>query len=370
MPTVTPALDSSPLNVSLPPSVESASLPSIASVVDQVLPAVVSITTQQVQLDFFFRVVVPGAGSGVIIRPDGYIVTNDHVIQGAEEITVTLADGRTFLAEVVGRDPEGDLAVIKIDADGLPTLSFGLSEQLRVGDWVIAVGNALGLQGGSSVTIGIVSALGRTILTDQQRETYLFDTIQTDAAINPGNSGGPLVNLRGEVVGINTAIEGSAQGIGFAIASGIAEPTVADLIDQGHVVRPYLGVGTVTLTPSIARQLGADVTGGVVIDGTVAGTPASRAGLQRLDIITKLNGQAVIGEGAFRRILWQFQPGDTIIVEFVREGKTRTAEVTLAERPPTAAQGREHPLASNSRYPYTRLAPSVTSSPSSLTTSV
>ena len=339
LPTVTSVAKPSPVSQTATPLLGEAGLPDIASVVEKVLPAVVSVTTQQVQLEFLFQVLVPGAGSGAIIRPDGYIVTNYHVIDSAEDITVTLADGQTFLAEVVGRDPEGDLAVIKIEADGLPTLQFGRSETVRVGDWVIAVGNALGLRGGSSVTIGIVSALGRTILTDPQRSTYLFDTIQTDAAINPGNSGGPLVNLRGELVGINTAVEGSAQSIGFAISSGIAEPTVDELIRLGYVVRPYLGVGTVTLTPSIARQLGAPVTEGVVIDATVPGTPASRAGLERLDIITKLSGELVTGDGMFRRILWQFKPGDTIIVEFVRDGKTLTTEVSLVERPSTAYIG-------------------------------
>jgi serine protease Do len=339
LPTVTSVAKPSPVYQTATPFLGEAGLPDIASVVEKVLPAVVSVTTQQVQLEFLFQVLVPGAGSGAIIRPDGYIVTNYHVIDSAEDITVTLADGQTFLAEVVGRDPEGDLAVIKIEADGLPTLQFGRSETVRVGDWVIAVGNALGLRGGSSVTIGIVSALGRTILTDPQRSTYLFDTIQTDAAINPGNSGGPLVNLRGELVGINTAVEGSAQSIGFAISSGIAEPTVDELIRLGYVVRPYLGVGTVTLTPSIARQLGAPVTEGVVIDATVPGTPASRAGLERLDIITKLSGELVTGDGMFRRILWQFKPGDTIIVEFVRDGKTLTTEVSLVERPSTAYTG-------------------------------
>lgn len=339
LPTVTSVARPSPVSPTVTPLLGEAGLPDIASVVEKVLPAVVSVTTKQVQLEFLFQVLVPGAGSGAIIRPDGYIVTNYHVIESAEDITVTLADGQTFLAEVVGRDPEGDLAVIKIEANDLPTLQFGRSEMVRVGDWVIAVGNALGLRGGSSVTIGIVSALGRTILTDPQRSTYLFDTIQTDAAINPGNSGGPLVNLRGELVGINTAIEGSAQSIGFAIASGIAEPTVNELIRLGYVVRPYLGVGTVTLTPSIARQLGAPVTEGVVIDATVPGTPASRAGLERLDIITKLSGELVTGDGMFRRILWQFKPGDTITVEFVRDGKTLTTEVSLVERPSTAYIG-------------------------------
>lgn len=337
LPTATSGAVASLVNPKVTPLLAEAGLPDIASVVEKVLPAVVSITTQQVQLEFLFQVLVPGAGSGAVIRPDGYIVTNHHVIESAEDITVTLADGRTFLAEVVGRDPEGDLAVIKIEADDLPTLEFGRSETARVGDWVIAVGNALGLQGGSSVTIGIVSALGRTILTDPQRSTYLFDTIQTDAAINPGNSGGPLVNLRGELVGINTAIEGSAQSIGFAIASGIAEPTVEELIRLGHVVRPYLGVGTVSLTPSIARQLEAPVTKGVVVDVIVPGTPAGRAGLERLDIITKLSGEAVTGDGMFRRILWQFKPGDTIVVEFVRDGKMLTTDVSLVERPSTAS---------------------------------
>ena len=329
-------LSGSPAPAVLP---EDVGLPSIASVVKHVMPAVVSVNTQTVTMDLFFRMEVPGAGTGAIIRSDGYIVTNNHVLEGAREIIVNLPDGRVFPAEVVGRDPEGDLAVIKIDVQDLPTMPFGSSEELQVGDWVVALGNALGLKGGPTVTIGIVSALGRTILTDPQEGTYLYDTIQTDAAINQGNSGGPLVNLKGELVGINTAIQGDAQGIGFAIASRTVEPVVASLIETGRVVRPLIGIRTATLTPAIARQLRVGVSRGVVVAQVFPGTPASRAGLQDVDIIVKVNGQLVEDDAEFRRVLWQYQPGDTIMVEFVRGRETRTAEVTLDERPPSVALG-------------------------------
>ncbi len=335
LPTVTPL--PTPSAVPLSPSAVAQGLPSIASVVEKVMPAVVAVSTEEVQSQFFFQVIVPGAGTGVIIRPDGYIVTNNHVIEGAQQVTVTMADGRSFPATVVGRDPEGDLAVIKIDAHDLPTVPFGNSAALRVGDWVIALGNALALEGGSTVTLGIVSARGRTILTDSVRRIYLFDALQTDAAINPGNSGGPLVNLQGELVGISTAIESEAQGIGFAIPSAVVETAVASLISKGRVTRAYLGVETTEMTPAIARQLGVEFRPSIVVLRAVSGTPAGRAGLQQGDLLVKLGGEKVRSDAEFRRALWRYQPGDTVEVEFLRGGKPRTAPVTLGERPPSAA---------------------------------
>ncbi len=334
LPTVTPPAATT---VSLPPPSQLGQLPSIVEVVERVTPAVVAVYTEQVQSQFFFQGVVQGAGTGAIIRSDGYIVTNNHVIEGARQITVGLADGRTLPARLVGRDPEGDLAVIKVEAQGLPTLAFGASDALRRGDWVIAVGNAAGLQGGLSVTLGIVSAVGRTILTDAARQVYLFDVIQTDAAINEGNSGGPLVNLRGELVGINTAIQGNAQGIGFAIPSAVVEPTVAALISKGSVTRAYLGVETQALTPAIASQLGVNVQVGIWVRQVLAGTSAGRAGLKQGDILVKVGGLLVRSDAEFRRALWRFNPGDTVVIEFLRDGKLRTVNVTLGERPPSAA---------------------------------
>ncbi|MSQ40429.1 MAG: PDZ domain-containing protein [Dehalococcoidia bacterium] len=335
LPTVTPSPTSSA--VPLSPSALEQGLPSVASVVERVTPAVVAVSTEEVQSQFFFQVIVPGAGTGVIIRSDGYIVTNNHVIEGAQQVTVTMADGRSFTATVVGRDPEGDLAVIKIDAQDLPTISFGSSDGLRVGDWVIALGNALGLEGGSTVTLGIVSARGRTILTDPVRRIYLFDAIQTDAAINPGNSGGPLVNLQGELVGISTAIESNAQGIGFAIPSEVVKATVANLISSGRVTRAYLGVETEEMTPRIARQMGVEFQPGIVVLRAVSSTPAGRAGLQQGDILIKLGGERIKSDAEFRRALWRYQPRDTVEMEFLRDGNARTTAVTLGERPPTAA---------------------------------
>ena len=209
-------------------------LPSIADVVEVVKPSVASITTRSVVRGFFFQVPGEGDGSGIVVRPDGYIATNYHVIQGAQEIKVHLPSGETYDGRVVGIDPVTALAVIKIDAVGLPSATFAASDGLRVGDWVMTVGNALALKGGPTVTLGIVSALGRTIYA-QEREFY--DLIQTDAAINDGNSGGPLVNLDGEVVGINQAILRQAQGMGFAVSASVAAPINDPANAASHPVR-------------------------------------------------------------------------------------------------------------------------------------
>ena len=206
------------------------SLPDIMAVADQVTPAVVHIRTQAVSTSFRRSVNVEGTGTGVIIRSNGLILTNDHVIDGARSITVTLKDGRSFEASVVGRDASSDLAILRVNATGLPTLTFANQSDLRVGQWVIAIGNALDLPGGPTVTVGVISALGRSI--EEPNGVDLENVVQTDAAINPGNSGGPLLNLAGEIVGINTVVSAQAEGIGFAVSSEVAQRVVQRLVAQ------------------------------------------------------------------------------------------------------------------------------------------
>ena len=213
---------------------ESFSLPSITEVVEAVKPAVVSVMVGTVSYNIFLQPVpTEQAGSGVIIDDRGYIITNNHVVEGAESITVTLTDGRAFDATLTGTDPLTDLAVIKIEGDSLPTVEFSKSSEVEVGEWVVAIGNALALKGGPTVTVGVISALGRTI--EAESGWSLYDVIQTDAAINPGNSGGPLINLQGEVVGINTAKISAIDvaGVGFAVSADTASPVVDELINRG-----------------------------------------------------------------------------------------------------------------------------------------
>jgi S1-C subfamily serine protease len=231
----------------------------VRQVVQQVRPAVVQITNEQTQVDQFNQpyTIPAGVGSGVIYDNQGHILTNNHVVEGAQKLTVSLTDGRSFQAKVTGTDPQTDLAVIQISGDNLPTARIGDSGKLQVGDWVVAIGNALGLPGGPTVTVGVVSALGRSVQEpgDNARTPgpFLFDVIQTDAAINPGNSGGPLLNLNGEVIGINTLVAGGtgngvqAQGIGFALATATARPIADKLVQNGRVVHPYVGVGYVPM---------------------------------------------------------------------------------------------------------------------------
>ncbi len=290
----------------------------------------VSISVVATTIDIFLRTVPePGAGSGIIVDPNGYIVTNFHVIDGARDITVTLPDGRTYEAEVVGGDQLSDLAVIKIDEIGLPTASFGDSDDPRVGDWVIAMGNALNLKGGPTVTLGILSARGRTIDT---QFGPLYDLIQTDAAINEGNSGGPLVDLEGRVIGINSAILRRAQGIGFAISSNSAVPIIGSLIENGQVMRPRIGLNGQDLTPALVNQLGLKTLNGIVVSRVFAGGPADKAGLAIGDIVTKMDGVTTPDMGRFLTLLWTYDAGDVVEVEYIRDGRTLNAFVELVER--------------------------------------
>ena len=278
-------------------------------------------------------------GSGFIISPDGYLVTNNHVITGrtgdtvVDKITVTLSDRREFQARVVGRDPLSDMALLKIDATGLPFVGFGSSAGVRVGDWVVAIGNPFGL--GGTVTAGIVSALHRNIGASQY-ERY----IQTDASINQGNSGGPLFDLDGNVVGINTAIfspTGGNVGLGFSIPAELARPVIEQLRATGKVRRGYLGVNIQPLTADIAAGLGLPKDKGEIVASVEPNGPASRAGIRQGDVITKVNNQEVTADNTLSYIVANTPIGRAVPIELVREGQRRTINVTTAERPSEAA---------------------------------
>jgi S1-C subfamily serine protease len=298
--------------------------------VEKARPTVASIDVESVTRGIFFDFTDQGAGTGIVVRPDGYIVTNFHVVQDASRIRVALPDGKSYDAQVVGLDIVTDLAILKIDAQNLPTATFGDSDALKVGDWVLALGNALALKGGPTVTLGIVSARGRTVNTERGQ---LYDMIQTDAPINDGNSGGPLVNLNGEVIGISTAILRDAQGIGFAVSSKTARPIIDALIERGHVVRPLIGLTGTDLTPARASQLGVNVgIEGIIVTRAPADGPAYRAGIRVGDVVTSMNGTPTPDMARFLTLLWTYKAGDKVRLEAIRNNQPFTAEVELEER--------------------------------------
>jgi serine protease Do/serine protease DegQ len=278
-----------------------------------------------------------GLGSGVIVSSDGYILTNNHVVADADELTVELADGRKFPAKVVGADPKTDIAVVKIDASGLPAITFADSDKLRVGDVVFAVGNPLGV--GETVTMGIVSAKGRNnlgILDDDEGRTKGYeDFIQTDAAINMGNSGGALVDAKGRFVGINSAIVSPSRGnigIGFAVPVNMAASVMKSLIETGTVTRGFLGVMGDMVTPEIAEQvhLPKDANGLIVTD-TEADSPADKAGLKRGDVIVAVNGKPIHDQEELRLTISQMPPGTKVTLSTARDGKPMVLSATLAQ---------------------------------------
>lgn len=280
-----------------------------------------------------------GLGSGVVVRSDGYIVTNYHVIEGANEVEVHMADGTTYDGEVVGTDPSSDLAVVQVDADDLPAIPFATTEDINVGNWVMAVGSPFSSELGNSVTSGIISATGRTgfgrLSPGNGQFAPVQDFIQTDAAINPGNSGGALVDLHGQLVGINTAIisrTGSFAGIGFAIPVDIVQNAVQQIIEQGYVSRGFLGIRYQPISPALARAL--DITRSAVqVAGVEEGGPAAEAGLQQGDIIVALDGQTLQNPNQLATIVAGHQPGDEIEVTFIRDEERQTVTVELGERP-------------------------------------
>jgi serine protease Do len=323
---------------------------SFAPIVKKVAPSVVKVEVKipghEAQLglpdDPFFRqffggqrrIITPpehGVGSGVIVTKDGYILTNNHVVDGADEVKVTLNDGTELTAKVVGKDPKSDLAVIKIAAHDLPAIAFASSAQSEVGDVVLAIGNPFAI--GQSVTMGIISATGRaTMGLDYE------DFIQTDAAINPGNSGGALVDAEGRLIGVNTAIfsrSGGNQGIGFAIPTDLARGIMVGLIEHGRVTRGYLGVGLQDLTPALARQFDLKNEQGALVDEVAPDSPAAKAGLKSGDVIVKFNGHAVTDRRHLKLEVAETAPGERVPVEVLRDGSAKTLEVNVKELPGT-----------------------------------
>lgn len=322
---------------SLPTSVGSMTatgLPAIAAVAERARPATVFIAVRADSGRFIDpERQAQGVGSGFILDAQGHIVTNRHVIAGARQIKVVLADGRAFNARVVGDDSFSDLAVLQIDGTNLPTLPLGSSEALAIGDWVVAIGHALGLPGGPTVSAGVISAKGRAIRSGDSG-LPLFDLLQTDAAVNPGNSGGPLVNLQGQVIGINVAGSAQAQNIGFAIAIDSARPSIESLIAQGRVIRGYLGLSVAAVTPALAAANDLPVDRGAIVTAAVASTsPAGQAGIEELDIVIRFNDQPVTSDVDFLRAINRTQPGQRAVVEIVKPtGERRRLAITLAER--------------------------------------
>jgi serine protease Do len=272
-----------------------------------------------------------GLGSGVVMTQDGYILTNNHVVDGASTVTVTLADKREFKAKVVGTDPKSDIAVLKIDATSLPCITIADSSKVQVGDYALAVGDPFGV--GQTVTMGIVSATGRSHLGIEQYE----DFIQTDAPINPGNSGGALVNDRGELIGINTAIiahgsEGN-QGIGFAIPANMARNVMEQIVEHGKVTRAYLGIVPQDVTPDIAKQFGEKDARGALVADVSAGSPAQKSGLERGDIILDVNGKPVAGSNDLRMTISMMPPDSDAKLKVFRNGSEREIAVKLGPMP-------------------------------------
>ena len=331
-PTQTPVPFPSPLPAVVIPANEVSKTLTTVEVVKLLKPSVVHIANDQVVTGMFSQPMPrSGVGSGVVLDDKGRILTNNHVIQGAQSVTATLSDGRSYPGSVVGTDPKTDLAVIQIEAVKLDPARLGDSKTLEVGEDVIAVGHALGLKGGPTVSKGVVSALGRTIEIDNQRS--MVDLIQTDASINPGNSGGPLANSKGEVIGINTAIIQGSNGIGFAINIDDAKIIVKQLIQNGIVNRGFIGISPFNVTDSIREQLDLPVAEGVIIARVIEGFAAESAGLQVEDVIVRLGGIEINNAGDLSKFLISHLPGETITVEFYRRGTLSTVDLTLGEMP-------------------------------------
>ena len=306
-------------------------LPSIADVVEDASPWVVSITTESFVRGFFLDYKNQESGSGIVVRPDGYIVTNHHVIQSSTDIKVHLPSGDTYPASLVGVDDVTDLAVLKIDANGLKSANFGASDDLRVGDWVVTIGNALALKGGPTVTLGIVSGLDRTISTDEGRRQF-YDLIQTDAAINTGNSGGPLVNMAGDVVGVNQARLPQAQGVGFAIGSDVAVPIIQGLIKTGRISRPMIGFLGQDITSANADALNLDFSEGVIVTVISKSGPAYQSGVRAGDVLTKIDSMPIADVEEWLKLLWSYDVGSNVDIELFRNGEIINTTVQLGER--------------------------------------
>jgi Do/DeqQ family serine protease len=332
------------------PATDPAGTNLIADIVDKTSPAVVMIQTTVESRgraydpffndpffrDFFGRrfpldtgpQYTQGMGSGFIISKDGYILTNEHVVSGAKKIEVIMAGrDKPVTAKLVGSDFELDLAVLKIDGTDLPFLALGDSDAVRVGEWAIAIGNPHGLD--HTVTVGVISAKGRPVAVQDRQYKNL---LQTDASINPGNSGGPLLNTKGQVVGINTAVNAAAQGIGFAIPTSTVKPVLDTLINQGKITRPWLGVYIQTVSNDIADYLKLGRSEGALVTAVVEGGPAEAAGIVQGDLITEINHQKVASAGDLTSLVEKTKPGDKAVVVVYREGKKMLIDVTIGEK--------------------------------------
>jgi S1-C subfamily serine protease len=313
-------------------------LPNVADTVERVRPAVVSILAEVVVMTRLGPRSSFGSGTGVIISPEGLVLTNNHVVQDAGKIIVTLDDGTQAEAKVVGADRLSDLAVLRIPNGSYAHLPLTRPVKLRVGEWVIAIGNALALPGGPTVTVGVVSALGRSIETSPG--VTLYDLVQTDTVINPGNSGGPLLNLRGDLVGINTVVQRATpsgtpvEGIGFAINTETASQVAEQLITIGRVRWAWMGVIMADLVPEVAAGVGLPVREGVVIQNLLIGSPADQAGIKPGDIMLSADGHKLATVSDITRLLKQeFRAGQEIEVELFRDGARRKIRLLLGERP-------------------------------------
>ena len=352
-----------PATLKLADTSEGPSKSSYAPLIKEVLPSVVNISSSKVvhnrmspeegmPMDPFFRQFFgqegngrynmprdsreKALGSGVIVSPEGYVLTNNHVVDGATDVRVTLSDKREFQARVVGADPKTDVAVLKIDAKNLTPITIGDSSKVQVGDVALAIGNPFGV--GQTVTKGIISATGRGNLGIEDYEDFL----QTDAPINPGNSGGALINDRGELVGINTAIlshgSGGSQGIGFAVPANLARQVMDQVLKNGHVTRAYLGIYPQDVTPRMAKAFGEKDSQGIVVGDVSPNSPAKEAGIQRGDIILKVNGKPVTDSNQLRMSISMMQPGSELKLKILRDGTERDATLKLAEMPKESAK--------------------------------
>jgi serine protease Do len=306
---------------------------------NKVTPSVVSITTTSSVVNFFGQTVQQqAAGTGFIITNDGLILTNKHVAQAGDKLSVITSAGKTYDAKVAALSPTNDLAILKIDATGLPVVDLGDSNNLQVGQWVVAVGNALG-QLQNTVTVGVISARERQLTAGAgSQQEQLSNLLQTDAAINAGNSGGPLVNLAGQVIGINTAVASNAQSIGFAIPINQAKSAIDSYKSSGKIVEPFLGVRYVTVTQDIAQSNNLPVTSGALViaaqgeAAVVSGSPADKAGIKENDIITEINGDKVDQNHTLGSLVNQYRPGDEIEVKYLRDNKEHTVKIKLGQQ--------------------------------------
>ena len=316
----------------LPPSVSQPALPDFISVVAKVKPSVVAINTEVATFDIFNRPsTAKGAGSGWIIDKDGRIITNNHVIDGAKNITVMLADERALPATVIGTDPLNDIAILKVDATNLPAVPVGDSSRLRLGEWVLAIGNPLGL--GISAKQGIVSRLGVSISVSSGQT--LYDLVEISAAINPGNSGGPLFNMAGEVVGITSAKLSAVgvEGMGYAISSNTARPIIEELITRGYTIRPWLGVVLRSVNQLVALQYRLSVQQGALITEVAAGSPAAKAGLKVGDAIVNVNGKDITSADDLIRAIRISKIGETVTITYWRGNQKNSTSAILVESP-------------------------------------